>query len=279
MAQVRALLRDQFPNLAELPLGEPALGWDNAVFRLGDWMAVRMPIRRVGAELLSSEIAWLPRLALRLPLPVPEPLHVGRPGHGYPWSWTVVRWIAGTNAMSNPLVDDARSGKMLAGFLRALHRPAPPDAPYNHFRGCPLPTKQAHFDGHLPVIADEELRQAATAVFVDGMCAHSSELPTWIHGDLHAGNVVVDADRIVGIIDWGDTSHGDPAVDLVAAWSLLGPAARAAFCNTYRPDEAMWRRGKAWTVAIMTGMAAGDTRQAAREHSEAVLRQVCSAAA
>src|SRR5690349_9653047 len=104
-ALVRALLRDQHPDLAELPLERVAFGWDNVVLRLGDELAVRVPRRQLAASFIEHEQRWLPELAPRLPLPVPAPVRVGRPALGYPWSWSVVPWMAGGEAASNPPTD------------------------------------------------------------------------------------------------------------------------------------------------------------------------------
>ena len=92
-ALVLRLLLDQHPDLAHLPLAALASGWDNAIFRLGDALTVRMPRRQLGAELIRHEQRWLPVLAPTLPLPTPCPLRVGRPALGYPWHWSICPWL------------------------------------------------------------------------------------------------------------------------------------------------------------------------------------------
>lgn len=139
-ALVRGLLREQHPDLAGLPLRRASSGWDNEMWRLGDRLAVRLPRRALGAELAVKEQRWLPALGRVLPVPVPGPVRVGRPGRGYPWSWSVVPWFEGRRASAVPSSGEAlRSG--LVDFLVALHRPTPPDAPVNPYRGRPLETR------------------------------------------------------------------------------------------------------------------------------------------
>ena len=135
---VRSLLQEQHADLAHLPLIEVGEGWDNKLFRLGGDLAVRIPRRAASATLIEHEQRWLPRLAPQLPLPVPAPLRVGRKGSGFPWSWSVVRWFPGQSALLAPPQDVATTAVALGRFLRALHQPAPENAPHNPWRGVPL---------------------------------------------------------------------------------------------------------------------------------------------
>lgn len=141
IALVRGLLRAQHPDISHLPITAAASGWDNALFRLGDAIAVRLPRRAAAAPLLENEQRWLPLLQARLPLPVPTPIRVGMPQKPYPWRWSVTPWIAGETAdRSLPERDQAQ---IFAAFLEALHTPAPADAPRNPSRGIPLAQRQA----------------------------------------------------------------------------------------------------------------------------------------
>jgi len=123
---VRALLREQHPDLADLALVEVASGWDNLIYRLGDALSVRLPRRATSAVLIEHEQRWLPQLGVGLPLPVPVPLRVGVPGCGYPWPWTISTWLPGRSAELDPPEDLELAAVMLGAFLRALHQPAPP---------------------------------------------------------------------------------------------------------------------------------------------------------
>ena len=133
---VRRLLRAQHPDLAALPIALAASGWDNAMFRLGNDLALRLPRRQAAAQLIGHEQRWLPPLKDRLPLTIPAPIRIGVAQDGYPWKWSVIPWIAGETA--DRALPDVEQGEVLAAFFTALHRPAPAEAPRNPFRGVPL---------------------------------------------------------------------------------------------------------------------------------------------
>ena len=248
---VRALLRDQHPDLADLELRRVAFGWDNVVFRLGDDLAVRLPRRQQAAALVEHEQRWLPQLAPRLPLPIPAPVRVGRPASGYPWSWSVVEWMDGGEAATAPPDDATEAATVLGGFLRALHRPAPVDAPINPYRGIPLPERDA--------LTREAIAKLTGEVDVPVVLARWEELaatppwtgpPLWLHGDLHPANLVVRAGRLVGVIDFGDLTSGDPATDLMVAWALLPRAAHPTLrAAAGEVDDDTWRRARGWALA------------------------------
>jgi aminoglycoside phosphotransferase (APT) family kinase protein len=249
---VRRLLLEQHPELAGRTVEVLANGWDNLVCRLGDDLLVRLPRRAAAAELVAHEQRWLPLLAPRLPLPVPAPVRVGRPGLGYPWSWSVVPYLPGTAAACRAPADLRRAADVLGGFLAALHRPAPPDAPANRFRGIPLAgraegvmTRLGHLDGRAERHAALEVWQAAVAAPAwEGP-------PLWLHGDLHPANILVDHGRISAVIDFGDLTAGDPATDLSVAWMLLPAEQRETFRQAYgRADDGTWARARGWALAL-----------------------------
>jgi aminoglycoside phosphotransferase (APT) family kinase protein len=130
---VRRLLGEQHPDLGALDLALVANGWDNVLFRLGEHLCVRLPRRAAAAVLIEHEQRWLPSLAPTLPLPVPVPIRRGRPGAGYPWAWSVCRWLPGEIAAGRVVADQQREARRLGAFMAALHRTAPLDAPCNPF--------------------------------------------------------------------------------------------------------------------------------------------------
>jgi len=251
VALVRALLRDQHPDLAGLEIAALASGWDNAMFRLGETLSVRLPRRAIAAVLLENEQRWLPTLAGRLPLPVPAPLRVGGPGCGYPWRWSVTPWREGVAADLEPLGPD--QGEALAGFLRALHLPAPPGAPFNRNRSVSLRTRSIMTEPQMARVgARTDLVNAEIVrIWREGLEAERDTAPTWIHGDMHARNVLSLQGRISAVIDWGDMARGDPATDLCSIWMLLPDIdARCAAMAAYGPASALtWRRARGWAVA------------------------------
>jgi aminoglycoside phosphotransferase (APT) family kinase protein len=249
---VRKLIRSQHPDLLALPLVEVAAGWDNAMFRLGDEMAVRLPRRAAAAELVKNEQRWLPLLQSMLPLPVPAPIRVGIPQYSYPWSWSITPWIAGETA--DRALPDGDQAAVLAGFLEALHVTPPAQAPRNPHRGVPLTQRSATFSRCVSTLAqrgralDERLLRLWAAAIETAVDTPS----TWIHGDLHARNVLVADGRIGAVIDWGDVAQGDRATDLAAVWMLFSRAdSREQVLTSCRSVSAStWRRARGWALLL-----------------------------
>lgn len=233
---VAALLADQHPDLAGRPVRLEASGWDNATYRLGDDLAVRLPRIAAAVGLLRNEQRWLPVLAPRLPIPVPVPVRTGEPAAGYPFPWSVVPWTPGRTAAARP-VDPGQAGRF-GRFLARLHQPAPDDAPRNDYRGVPLPTHEAAIASRLEQLAG--FGQQVTplrAAWAELAGVTVDVEPRWLHGDLHPKNLVVAADgRLAGVLDWGDVTVGDFATDLAAAWMLFPPGAHPALWDGYRAE-------------------------------------------
>jgi aminoglycoside phosphotransferase (APT) family kinase protein len=254
---VQRLLLEQHPDLVHLPVVQVAEGWDNVVFRLGDQLAIRLPRRSGTAALIENEQRWLPALAPRLPLPVPAPVRTGRAGSGFPWRWSIVRWFPGTASFTAPPFDPRAAALTLGGFLRALHQPAPADAPRSPWRSVPLDARTARLHQHLDQLHDTVNRERILAVW-DRLVVTPrwSGPPTWIHGDLHPGNLLIHDNALSAVIDFGDIACGDPATDLSVMWMLLPPDHRhtlfeAAGRHRSNPaDEQMWRRARGWALAI-----------------------------
>jgi len=253
---VRGLLQEQHADLAHLTLVKIGEGWDNQLYRLGDDLIVRLPRRAAAAVLIEHEQRWLPQLAPRLPLRIPHPLRTGRPGCGFPWSWSITPWVAGQSAAIAPPADAEAAARALAEFLRALHQPAPGDAPRNAWRGVPLSDRTARLHEH--VVALEAVIDPGVVLGLwDSIVATPpwSGPPLWIHGDLHPGNILVSEGRLSAVIDFGDLTAGDPATDLSVAWMLLPRPARMAFgALTCAPrgwlDDHTWNRARGWALAL-----------------------------
>jgi aminoglycoside phosphotransferase (APT) family kinase protein len=250
-AAVHALLHDQHPDLATLPLRHVDSGWDNVMFRLGDELALRFPRRKVAAALIEHEQTWLPAVARSLPLPVPVPLRVGQPGRGYPWRWSVLPWLAETTADEcQPRSDQAG---VFGDFLAALHRPAPPDAPRNPYRGVALNSRMDEtMAGRMRAVATNTslLTPRVMEIWNDALATPIDVADTWIHGDPHPGNVLVHDGRITGVIDWGDMAAGDRATDLASIWMTFEDveARRVAMAHCGPVSDATWMRARGWAV-------------------------------
>ena len=253
---VRALLQEQHADLAHLSLIEVGEGWDNTLFRLGQDLAVRLPRRAASAGLIEHEQRWLPRLSSRLPLPVPTPLRVGRPGSGFPWSWSVVPWFPGQSALLTPPGDVATTAIALGRFLRALHHPAPEDAPRNPWRGVPLAARAETVQEYLQQLDGLVDRGAVMGLWERVLSTPAwPGPPLWIHGDLHPGNLLVSGGRLSAVIDFGDLAAGDPATDLSVMWMFLPPSARHTFVASAREaldplDDHTLIRARGWALAL-----------------------------
>lgn len=249
-ALVRALLEDQHPDLAGLPLRMADEGWDNVMMRLGPDLALRLPRRAVADRLLRNEQRWLPQLAPHLPLPVPAPVRTGQPGQGYPFVWSVLPWFEGETADLAP--PDGSEAPVLAGFLRALHgEPLPPDAPANPVRDCPLTGKQADAEKRMATLKAETnvIGPQVERFWAEGLAALIDSPKSWIAGDVHARNVLVRNGKLAALLDWGDMCAGDPATDLASIWGLFeNPAARRAAIDAYGMSDATLARARGWAV-------------------------------
>ncbi|RKE17966.1 aminoglycoside phosphotransferase family protein [Streptomyces sp. TLI_171] len=252
---VRALLRDQHPDLADRPVELGARGWDNQLWRLGEDLAVRLPWATDSADdLLLKEYARLPGLAPRLPLPVPVPQRLGAPSVRFPRPWLVTTWVPGEPADRAPATEPADSAAALAGFLTALHRPAPADAPAGRGRGGPLSASADAFADRLASatalgLVPDSAADALRAVWADAVAAPVRNGPAlWLHGDLHAANVLTAQGTFCGVVDFGDLFAGDPAWDLSALWFLLPDGGAEHFHAAYRTDPATLRRARGWAV-------------------------------
>ena len=211
---LRDLLTDQHPDLAELPLTKIDSGWDNEIYRLGRDLVVRIPRRQLAAQLAENEHTWLPVLASRLPISIPAPKRLGKPSEQFPWAWSIVPWFEGQSA--DEAVVAPTQADRLARFLQALHQPAPSDAPSNPVRGVPLTVQHEKTVARLSRLAAETglETKALVNVWEVGLSAPESNERLWLHGDLHAQNIIVVDGRISAVIDWGDVCGGDPAIDL-----------------------------------------------------------------
>ncbi|MGH4029342.1 aminoglycoside phosphotransferase family protein [Actinomycetota bacterium Odt1-20B] len=244
---VRDLLHEQHPDLAGLAIREVAGGWGNQMWRLGDELVVRMQRMDRTPELQLKERRWLPVLAPRLPLPVPSPVRFGEPSERFPKHWTVMTWVPGEPLDHGVISRGDHAADTLAGFLRALHVPAPAEAPIPTDRGAHPRNCTDGFEGFLAAVALDGIAvDGVRSVWDDAVAAPAWEGPAvWVHGDLHPANVVVSGGTLAGIVDFGDLFAGDPAWDLAAAWVLLPEGTASRFFDTYaRADDAAIRRAR-----------------------------------
>lgn len=250
-ALVRRLLAAQFPRWARLAV-EPvdSNGTVNAIYRLGDDMAVRLPRVEGGVGDVEREVTLLPRLAPSLPVAIPAPLGTGEPGEGFPWPWYVYRWLDGENPEIGGLDEPALFAADLAAFVTALRGVETAGAP-PAYRGGPLAARDAETREAISLLHGVIDTDAATAAWDAALRAPRWDgPPVWVHADLQPGNLLMSGGRLSAVIDFGCMGHGEPAVDLITAWSLLPARARSDFRAALDVDGATWARGRGWALSI-----------------------------
>ena len=255
---VRRLLRAQLPAAAHLPITRLASGGTvNAIYRVGDELTVRLPLEPGGAQAVAKEERLLPRLAPLLPPAVPEVVHVGVPGEGYPLAWAVHRWIDGRNPVEGELAEPEQVARALAEFAVAFRAIDEPDGPPAH-RGGPLATEDRETREAIEALrrtAEPFDADAITAAWEDALAAPPwTGPPCWTHSDLMPSNQLLADDggpeRLAAVIDFGTVGLGDPATDLIPAWNLLPASARRTYREAAGVDDATWARSRGWALSM-----------------------------
>ncbi|MFI1395913.1 aminoglycoside phosphotransferase family protein [Streptomyces sp. NPDC020681] len=250
-ALVHRLIAAQFPQWAGLPV-EPvgSLGTSNAMYRLGEDMVVRLPRTAGAADDVEKEHAWLPRLAPSLPIAIPVPLGKGTPAQGYPWHWSVYRWLDGERPAIGRIAEPGLLARDLAHFVTALHRMDPADGPAS-YRSEHLAERDPATRAAIAQLRGIVDTDAATDAWDAALLTPARRGPAvWIHADLQPGNLLMLHGRLSAVIDFGCLGLGDPAVDLIAAWYVLPTEARGIFRAALGVDDAAWARGRGWALSI-----------------------------
>ncbi|MBN6037649.1 aminoglycoside phosphotransferase family protein [Amycolatopsis sp. 195334CR] len=278
-ALVRRLIAAQFPHWRDLEVIPVEVdGWDNRTYRLGDTMTARLPTAEVYVAAVAKENEWLPRLAPALPVAVPRILGRGEPGEGYPFPWSIRGWLPGETAVPERLPDLPAFAVSVAEFIHALQRCDTTGGPLAGAHCFHRGTPPAHYDGEtrrcLSKLDGQVDTARATRVWEAALEARYDGPPLWFHGDLAFGNLLVEHGKLVGVLDFGTSGVGDPACELVLAWTMLDDRARAAFREAVDQDEGMWARARGWALwkALLT-LAADPARDDQREVIEKVLAE------
>lgn len=253
---VRSLIMEQFPQWAALPIQRvPSAGTDNAMYRLGEVMAVRLPRIPRTATQTEKEQQWLPRLAPFLPFAIPIPLAYGEPGAGYPLKWSVYQWLEGETATPDQITDPTQLAGDVAAFISALQQidategPLPGD--HNFGRGVPLASRDAQTRAAISQLHGMVDVDAVIKCWEDALRTPTwNRPPVWLHGDLKLDNLLFQHGHLSAVIDFGGLGIGDPACDLQIAWNLFKDEARAAFKETLQVDDATWARGRGWALSV-----------------------------
>jgi aminoglycoside phosphotransferase (APT) family kinase protein len=280
VALVRRLLADQFPQWAALPVTPVKVdGWDNRTYRLGSELTARLPTGSSYATAIDKEDRWLPVLAPRLPVAIPVPVATGAPGRGYPYRWSIRQWMDGETVTPSRVASMTGFASSIAEFILALQAIDASDGPaageHSFYRGAP------------PAYYDDETRAASASLgaAVDGprclavwdaaLAATWDGPPRWFHGDIASGNLLVRDGVLTGVIDFGTSGVGDPACDLVIAWTFFDGASRAAFRQAVAQDDGTWARARGWALwKALIGLADGTAVDINHRIIDAVLADV-----
>ena len=278
---VRRLVAAQFPRWAGLPVLPVATeGWDNRTFHLGAEMSVRLPSASPYSLAVEKEQRWLPVMAPQLPLQIPVPLAKGVPGEGYPYVWSVYRWLDGDTARRDNVADLTEFGAALADFLAALQGVDPAHGPgpglHNWHRGGTLATYDALTQASLETLRDHCRTELAREIWQAARQSRWEGQPVWFHGDIAQGNLLVNDGVLTSVIDFGTCGVGDPACDLAVAWTLLTGESRAVFRSGLSVDDETWTRGRGWALWKTLATCAGALQSGGSELEDAtyVLDQI-----
>ncbi|WP_114854708.1 aminoglycoside phosphotransferase family protein [Brachybacterium sp. YJGR34] len=250
---VRTLVAEQFPEWHDLPVRPVARqGWDNRTFRLGDELVVRLPSAEGYVAAVAKEDQYLPRLAEHLPLAVPTPVATGQPATDYPFPWSVRRWLPGVTVEEATDIDRPRLARDLGTFLVALRhaptRPGPAAGAHSHYRGCHPSVYGHEVEQALERFGDAVDAASCRRVWAEAVRSAWSDTPAWCHGDIAVGNLLTTDGALSAVIDFGGCCVGDPACDLVMAWTYFTAEERAAFREAVGLSADTWRRARGWAL-------------------------------
>ncbi|MEM9064114.1 MAG: aminoglycoside phosphotransferase family protein [Planctomycetota bacterium] len=254
-ALARHLIHEQFPELAPLPLiRQTTAGTAHALFRLGSDLVARFPMTPAASLQCEKEHRWLREIATALPVPVPVPIHMGSPSNHYPAQWSITRWFAGRAIWDEPSLEWITLAVNVANFIKALSAIPPMGGPgpgaHNFGRGIDLserdrPTREALCKASEFIPANR-----LEALWDRALSAMQPQSATWIHGDLHGGNMIMKNGILAAVIDFGGLAVGDPACDLAFAWYVLDRRGRERFRSELGANDDLWLRAKGWALSV-----------------------------
>ena len=249
---VKKLIFEQFPQWSHLEI-KPVKnsGHDNRTFHLGDDLTIRLPSGKEYEPQIQKEAKWLPVLAQPLSLPITAPVAKGKPTPEYPLAWSINRWLVG-ETVTHTNVDLQKFAIELARFLKELEainaENGPQAGAHNFYRGGDLAVYIEEFEQALTQLPAGPQRNHYQDIWTTALATKWEKKPVWVHGDIAVGNLLVNDGHLSGVIDFGILGTGDPACDLVMAWTFFDSKSRKAFKEEMGLDDTTWQRGKGWAL-------------------------------
>jgi len=251
----RNLIAEQFPEYSNLPITDvEKQGHDNRTYRLGDDMLIRMPTAAGYALKVPKEQELLPGLAKRLSVNIPAPIKMGKPSAYYPYPFSIYKWLPGKSINLLTLTDQEKEQLAfdLAKFLKELQAitdiKGPEPGQHNWWRGDHVSIYDKGAREQIAELAEIIDAEQALALWDKASAMRWNKQPIWIHGDFAIGNILMDGGKLSAVIDFGGAAVGDPACDLVIAWTYLSGKAREIFIYEMAIDSDTWLRARAWAL-------------------------------
>jgi aminoglycoside phosphotransferase (APT) family kinase protein len=250
---VRRLIREQFPQWADLPVRPVDKGgYDNFTFHLGDEMSVRLPRDEGYAPQVEKEAEWLPKIRPHLSLPIPVPLAKGKPDEDYPFYWSVNRWIEGETLRYDNISDLNQFAVDLSKFIKELQSIDASNGPaagkHSQFRGCSLTVLNDWTLAALETLGELVDAEKCLQIWHRATASEWAKKPVWIHGDINPGNLLVKKGKLSSVIDFGIMAVGDPAVELTMAWTFFDDKSRKVFLQSTGLDIETEYRARGWAL-------------------------------
>ena len=249
---VKKLIFEQFPQWSHLEI-KPVKnsGHDNRTFHLGDDLTIRLPSGKEYEPQIQKEAKWLPVLAQPLSLPITAPVAKGKPTPEYPLAWSINRWLVG-ETVTHTNVDLQKFAIELARFLKELEainaENGPQAGAHNFYRGGDLAVYIEEFEQAFTQLPAGPQRNHYQDIWTTALATKWEKKPVWVHDDIAVGNLLVNDGHLSGVIDFGILGTGDPACDLVMAWTFFDSKSRKAFKEEMGLDDTTWQRGKGWAL-------------------------------
>lgn len=249
------LILKQFPEYGHLPVKSvEKQGHDNRSFRLGDEMLIRMPTDEQYALKVAKEQDLLPKLASYLSFDITAPIKMGALSADYPYPFSIYKWLEGKsiNLINKEEINLEELAFDMAIFLKELQliKDVSGSMPgqHNWWRGDHISVYDKDAQEQIAKLAGIIDAEKAMDLWNRALSTKWNKVPVWIHGDFAIGNMLMKDGKLSAVIDFGGIGMGDPACDLVIAWTYLEEKSREIFIREMNLDEDTWTRAKAWAL-------------------------------